>query len=58
MYVCQCLLKIYDNKKLLTCGGDFHNDTHRPKCGVYLDESLKDINEIVNYLKSVKEILG
>ena len=41
---------------MLTCGGDFHNDTHRPKCGVYLDESLKDTNEIVNYLKSVKEI--
>ena len=45
-----------DNDLLLTCGGDFHNDTHRPKCGVYLDESLKDTNEIVNYLKSVKEI--
>ena len=39
-----------NNNLLLTCGGDFHNDTHRPKCGVYLNDDLKDTSEIVSYL--------
>lgn len=45
-----------NNNLLLTCGGDFHNDTHRPKCGVYLNDDLKDTSEIVSYLKETKEI--
>ena len=44
------------NKKLLTCGGDFHNDTIRVKCGVYLNDNIKNTSEIVNYLKNTKEI--
>lgn len=45
-----------ENKLLLTCGGDFHNDTHRAKCGVYLSDNLKDTFEIVSYLKSINQI--
>ena len=45
-----------DNNFLLTCGGDFHNDTHRVKCGVYLDDKLVDTLDIVNYLKKCSEI--
>jgi hypothetical protein len=43
-------------KKILTCGGDFHNDASRAKCGVYLPEDLNDIMDIVNYLKQENEI--
>ena len=45
-----------ENHILLTCGGDFHNDTHRPKCGVYLTNDLKDTFEIITYLQESKEI--
>ena len=45
-----------ENKKLLTCGGDFHNDASRAKCGVFLPDYLSDTREIVDYLKQVKEI--
>lgn len=45
-----------ENGLLLTCGGDFHNDTHRPTCGVYLSDSLKDCKEIITYLKKQKYI--
>lgn len=44
------------NKKILTCGGDFHNDAPRAKCGVYLPDDIKDAMDIVKYLKSAKEI--
>ena len=46
----------YDNSLILTCGGDFHNDTHRVKCGLYLDDNLRDTLEIVNFLISSKSI--
>lgn len=46
----------YDNNLILTCGGDFHNDTHRVKCGIYLDDSLNTMNDIVKYLKSTDNI--
>ncbi len=45
-----------ENNLLLTCGGDFHNDTHRPTCGVYLKEDLKDCKEIIDYLIKQKSI--
>ena len=45
-----------ENGKILTCGGDFHNDAPRAKCGVYLPDDLLDITDIVNYLKNTKEI--
>ena len=45
-----------ENKKILTCGGDFHNDAPRAKCGVYLPDDIKDTIDIVNYLKSQRNI--
>ena len=45
-----------DNKLLLTCGGDFHNDTRRVKCGVYIDDGLVDTLDIVRFLNNSKEI--
>ena len=45
-----------DNKLILSCGGDFHNDTHRPKCGVYLSDEINDSLELVDYLKQASTI--
>jgi hypothetical protein len=44
------------NNKILTCGGDFHNDAPRAKCGAYLPDELSNIGEIVKYLKETKMI--
>ena len=53
---CQELIKIAeDNDLLLTCGGDFHADTYRPKCGVYLPDDIADENMMVEYIKNSEE---
>ncbi|MBE6555740.1 MAG: hypothetical protein E7663_05895 [Ruminococcaceae bacterium] len=39
-----------ENGLILTCGGDFHADTYRPRCGVYLPGHLRDGVEIGRYL--------
>ena len=36
---------------LLTSGGDYHADTHRPRCGVYLPDDLADTRAIIAYLQ-------
>ena len=60
LYDATHLNKLYNmavtNKKLLTCGGDFHNDTIRAKCGVYLDESINNTLEVISFLKNANEI--
>ena len=43
------------NKKLLTCGGDFHNDTIRVKCGVYIIEGLNDTSSVIKYLEKTNK---
>ena len=45
-----------ENEMILTCGGDFHNDAPRAKCGVYLPDNLNSMMDIVKYLKYTKEI--
>ena len=39
-----------ESSLLLTCGGDFHADAYRPKCGVYLPDYLQTGKEIGEYL--------
>ena len=39
-----------ENGLILTSGGDYHADTYRPKCGVYLPDSLQSGVEIGRYL--------
>lgn len=39
-----------ESKLILTCGGDYHADTYRPKCGVYLPDDLSDGIELGRYL--------
>lgn len=37
---------------ILTCGGDYHADTHRVQCGMYLPETVTDGIALGAYLKS------
>ena len=46
----------HQNGILLTCGGDFHKDTHRPRCGVYLPDHLQNTREIMAHLQSSPSI--
>ena len=41
---------------ILTAGGDFHADTHRARCGVYLDDSLTTVRQITDHLTTAQEI--
>ena len=41
----------HENGLLLTSGGDYHADTHRPRCGVYLPDDLADTRAIIRYLQ-------
>jgi len=45
-----------ENGLLITCGGDYHGDTYRPLCGIYLPEDLNDGVEVGKYLKNQKEL--
>lgn len=36
---------------ILTCGGDYHGDTHRPGCGMYLPDDIRG-EELGAYLKT------
>ena len=50
------LLEIAEKKHLLvTCGGDFHADTYRPKCGMILPDNIYDHNGLRDYLLSPEE---
>ena len=44
------------NGLILTCGGDFHADTYRPMCGVYLPDHLQSGTEIGKYLLSAPSL--
>lgn len=37
---------------ILTCGGDYHADTHRVQCGMYLPETVTDGVALGAYLKN------
>ncbi len=40
----------------VTCGGDYHADTYRPCCGVYLPEHIQTTGEIAAFLRNTQEI--
>ena len=40
---------------LLTCGGDYHADTYRPKCGMILPDDLMDHKDLCRYLSTPGE---
>ncbi len=41
---------------ILTCGGDYHADTYRPHCGVYLPESIETSKNLAEYLCQTEAI--
>ena len=44
------------NNLAVTCGGDFHADTYRPKCGMYLPDDIADGYELSEYIKNAKKV--
>ena len=44
--------ELCDGKMLMTCGSDYHGDTYKPKCGVYLPDDLHTEQDLAAYLKS------
>lgn len=43
------------NRLILTCGGDYHADTYRPKCGMVLPDNLESNLDLGLFLSSDKE---
>ena len=41
---------------ILTCGGDYHADTHRVQCGMYLPDSVTDGVQLGQYLKTANSV--
>ena len=44
-----------ENHLIVTCGGDFHADTYRPKCGMFLPEAVKDTHDLSSFLLGSEE---
>ena len=44
------------DKLMLTCGGDYHADAYRAHCGAYLPDSVKDIHDIAEFVRSSDRI--
>lgn len=54
---CQELLEIAKSAGLImTCGGDFHADTYRPRCGMYLPDSISDGVGLGEYLRKADSV--
>jgi len=50
------LIRIAKKEQLfLTCGGDFHADTYRPRCGTFVPDTVTDTFLLADYLKHTKE---
>ena len=45
-----------ENGLFLTSGGDYHADTPRPNCGVFLPDALTDARSIMAYLRASDSI--
>lgn len=46
----ELLVFAQENSLLVTCGGDYHADTYRPQCGVYLPDDISDSCALGKYL--------
>lgn len=45
-----------ENRKILTCGGDFHGGSVRVRCGMYLPDDIKDTYDIAKYLETASSV--
>lgn len=43
-----------DNRLKLTCGSDFHGDTYKPKCGIYIPQSINDEQSLGRYIRNTQ----
>ncbi|MBQ4102063.1 MAG: PHP domain-containing protein [Oscillospiraceae bacterium] len=41
---------------MLTCGGDYHADTIRPKCGVFLPDEIATTVDLADFLRKEKRV--
>ena len=41
-----------ENKLAVTCGGDFHADTYRPHCGMYIPKDVCSSKALGDYIKN------
>lgn len=44
-----------ENSLIVTCGGDYHADTYRPKCGVFIPDDTYGHSALCSYLLSAEE---
>lgn len=55
---CTELIDFAAQKSLcVTCGGDFHADTYRPKCGMYIPNNITTVHDLSKYIKNKKDIM-
>ena len=51
------LTEIAQSRELiLTSGGDYHADTHRPHCGAYLPDSIETTEDLCEFLRTTETI--
>lgn len=46
----------HDNGLIITCGGDYHGDTDRSYCGMYLPDSIKDTYDFAKYILNTDSV--
>lgn len=45
-----------DSGIIITCGGDYHADTYRATCGMYLPDEIADSKALADYLLSTDKV--
>lgn len=45
------------NNLIVTCGGDYHADTYRPRCGTNLPDSIADTKDLARHLLETDSIV-
>lgn len=43
-----------ENGLFVTCGTDFHGDTYKPRCGIYVPDSIHTEQEFKNYISGTQ----
>ncbi len=46
-----------ENNLIVTCGGDYHADSYRPRCGVYIPDDIKDEKALCRYITTAKNTM-
>ena len=46
----------FENNLRITSGGDFHADTYRPVCGMYMPDDIRDEKALKDYICTAEKI--